>query len=172
MNKQKNSDNNFGMAAESQRQANDLEAYPDIHIISQPQPWRSYAPFLKGIGIVSNQAGRLCLSDEGIKFCKEPAKRHLAELIQDRFRLFGEVLELPVQSPATIEEVNKKLCEAYELNWVNLSNVRRVDFFHFIGEKFNLKASSVESMLSFLKVSGLIEEVGRNVYIATPAAKA
>ena len=258
-------------------QANDLDTFPNIHKISQPQPWRSYAPFLKGIGLASNQAGILCLSDAGIKFCAEPTQRHLADLIQDRIRLFGEALELLALSPTTVEEVDKQLCEAYGLSWGNLSNTRRrmdwlevleliqgvgnrkweatlagrealkdwflvtpdvlepidsglsdikiaeppteiaillqhltdspemhkrrstyniwvpspnridnlrvitqaaseriskVDFFNFIEEEFKLKASSVESMLPFLKVSGLIEEVGRNVYLATPAAKA
>lgn len=258
-------------------QANDLDAFPDIHEISQPQPWRSYTPFLKGVGLVSNQAGILCLSDAGVEFCAEPTQRYLADLIQDRIRLFGEVLEMLAFSPATVEEVDKQLCEAYRLNWSNLSNTRRrmdwlevlgliqgignrqweatvagrdaltdwclvtpdvlesldsdssdieiadppeeiavllqrltnspelhekrstyniwvpspnrienlrvitqvaseritrADFFQFIGEEFNLKVSSVESMMPFLKVSGLIEEVGRNIYLATPAAKA
>lgn len=50
--------------------------------------------------------------------------------------------------------------------------IARNDLFHFIGEEFKLRASSVDSMLPFLKASGLLEEVGRNVYVATPAAKA
>lgn len=50
--------------------------------------------------------------------------------------------------------------------------IAKADLFHFIEEEFNLKTSSVESMLPFLKVSGLIEEVGRNIYMATTAANA
>ena len=50
--------------------------------------------------------------------------------------------------------------------------ITKTDLFTFIANKFNLKLSSVESMLPFLKASGLLEEVGRNIYVATPAAKA
>lgn len=50
--------------------------------------------------------------------------------------------------------------------------VSRAELFEFIESEFNLKASSVESMMPFLKADGLIEEVGRNIYIATTAAKA
>lgn len=46
------------------------------------------------------------------------------------------------------------------------------EFFQFISEEFSLKARSTETMMPFLKASGLMEEVGRNIYIATPAAKA
>lgn len=258
-------------------QANDLDSYPNIHITSQIQPWRSYAPFLKSIGLASNRAGALCLSDAGTKFLAEPTKRYLADLIQDKIRLFGEVLEILSLSSATVEEVNKQLCDAYGLSWGKLSNTRRrmdwletldliqgignrkwevtidgraalndwclvtpnvleihnsdlsnieideppaeiaillqrlidspemhkrrstyniwapspnridnlrviiqaaseritkADFFHFIEEEFKLKASSVESIMPFLRASGLIQEVGKNVYLATPAAKA
>lgn len=258
-------------------QANDLDAFPDINVISSSQPWRSYAPFLRGIGLVNNQAGALCLSEAGIKFRANPSKRQLANLIQDRVRLFAEALELVAAAPATVEEINEQLCVNYGLSWSNLSNTRRrmdwlevlglieaignhkweittagrdalkdwylvsphvielpdsvtgdveiteppseiaillqrlenspemhkkrsryniwvpspnridnlrviiqaaseriakADLFHFIEEEFNLKTSSVESMLPFLKVSGLIEEVGRNIYMATTAANA
>lgn len=50
--------------------------------------------------------------------------------------------------------------------------VDKNELFGFISKRFNLKTSSVESMLPFLRVSGLVEEVGRNVYQSTPAAKA
>jgi len=258
-------------------QATDLDAHPDFLKIPSPQPWRSYTPFLKGVGLVNNQAGILHLSEAGIKFRANPEKKQLADLIQDRVRLFGEVLEFLALTPSTIEEVDEQLCRAYGLNWANLSNTRkrmdwlevlsliegvgnrkwattaagksamedwclvtpnvlenpdsdsgdieiteppaeiavllqgladspethhkrstyniwvpspnridnlrliiqtaserisRVDFFHFIEEEFHLKASSVESMLPFLKASGLLEEVGRNVYSATAAANA
>ncbi|WP_271004147.1 restriction endonuclease [Listeria seeligeri] len=258
-------------------QATDLDAVPNLHIISNQQSWRSYASFLKVIGLANNQAGTLVLSDAGTEFLTNPTQRQLANLIQDRIRLFGEVLELLSLAPATIEEVDEQLCKAYELNWSNLSNTRRrmdwlevldlievignrkwkitvegvnalkdwclvtpkfleipetdssdveiaeppaeisfllqrledspenhkkrstyniwvpspnrienlriiiqaaseriarVDLFRFIEDEFNLKTSSVESMLPFLKVSGLLEEVGRNIYLATPAANA
>jgi type III secretion system FlhB-like substrate exporter len=54
----------------------------------------------------------------------------------------------------------------------SLERVSRADLFKFIEEEYNLKTSSVESMMPFLKADGLLEEVGRNIYVATPAAKA
>lgn len=44
--------------------------------------------------------------------------------------------------------------------------------YDFIESEFSLRESSAESMLPFLKASGLLEEVGRSIYVATPAAKA
>lgn len=83
-------------------QVNDLDAYPDLSDNFRPQPWRSYVPFLRSIGLVSNQAGMLCLSEAGIQFCAKPDKCDLADLIQDKIRLFGEVLELLDTAPATV----------------------------------------------------------------------
>lgn len=258
-------------------QINDLNTYPQINGIKDSQSWRSYASFLKGLGLVTNQSGVLGLSASGMAFHNDPTKRHLADLIQDKFRLFGEALEYLALTPSTVEELDQKLCESYALDWNNLSNTRkrmdwlemldliqnignrkwaatsdgkdalkdwclvrpealaffdsetseieiaappaeiamllqnladspelhkkrctyniwvpspnrienlriilqyaseriaRNDLFHFISEEFKLKVSSVDSMLPFLKASGLLEEVGRNVYVATPAAKA
>lgn len=258
-------------------QANDLDSLPNIDDLTQPQAWRDYATFLKSVGLVRNQAGRLMLSDVGKKFLAEPSQRNLADQIQDRFRLFGEVLGILEIKSATVEDTNKQLCDSYALSWNNLSNIRRrmdwlevlgliqaignrkwevtdsgrealkkwclvnpetikfmhsesndieidnppeeiaillqqlkdspemhkkrstyniwvpspnrienlrmiiqvssdqiakTDLFKFIKREFNLKSSSVESMLPFLKASGLLEEIGRNIYIATPAAKA
>lgn len=50
--------------------------------------------------------------------------------------------------------------------------IDRKKLFELVKKRFNLKTSSVEGMMPFLRVSGLIEEVGRNVYLATTAAKA
>lgn len=256
--------------------ANDLDTIPSIPGINQLQPWRTYMPFLKGIGLVSNQAGVLCLSDKGIKFLNNSTKMQLANIINEKIRLFGEVLNLIALEPATVEEVNESICKEYGLKWNHLGNIRRRmdwlevleliqeignrkwkitedgiralndwnlitpeilepidlglnefeipdppediaillnnlivspelhnkrstyniwapspnrienlriivqsatekiarnEFFDFICKEFNLKLSSVESMLPFLKVAGFIEEVGRNIYIATAAAK-
>lgn len=217
------------------------------------------------------------LSEEGQKFAAEPTQRKLADLIQDRFRLFGEILDIINAEPITVEEVDKKICKKYGLNWNNLSNTRkrmdwlevlgliqavgnrkwevteqgkdaliewcivspevleaedsdmddveiteppveiaallqklseapelhkkrctyniwvpspnrienlriiiqfalhkvsRKELFEFIENQFKLRISSAESMLPFLKASGLLEEVGRNVYRATAAAQA
>lgn len=261
----------------SNNQANDMDAIPHMDNISDPPTWRAYAPFLKGMGLATNQAGALYLSPDGAAFQKEPTKVHLANLIQDKTRLFGEVLVLLNSSASTVEEINKLLCEQYGLTWKNLSNTRRrmdwlevlgliqgvgnrkwevtadgkeilkgwcivspevlksldsnmkkivipeppqeiasilqqlvespdlhkkrstyniwapspnrienlrvitqfatervskADYYHFIEDEFHLKASSVESMFPFLKAAELIEEVGRNIYLATPIAKA
>ena len=261
----------------SENQANDLDAIPQLDSTSNPQTWRTYTGFLKGIGLVSNQAGMLRLSKEGENFCANPTKRFLAELLQEKVRLFGEVLDIIARQEATVEEVDKILCSSYGLSWANLNNTRRrmdwlevlgliqamggrkwqvteagkealskwciitpetlemmdhhseevqllsppteievllqqlrnnpelhkkrntyniwapspnrienlrtivqfaeekiekATFFSYIGDEFGLKPSSVESMLPFMKASGLLEEVARSVYMATPAAKA
>lgn len=48
----------------------------------------------------------------------------------------------------------------------------RVELLEFIASTFNLRRSSVDSMLPFLRASGLILEVGLGVYQASPAARA
>lgn len=255
----------------------DLSSSPNLSSTNTTYPWRVYAPFLKGVGLVSNKSGLLCLTDIGETFAKLQSKRYLANLLHEKYRLFGEVLVLLELNPKTIEEVDKELRREYGLDWANLSNTRRrmdwlevleliecvgnrkwglttegksaisewsiisadvvdmtltededinilpppmeiaellsvlednpalhkkrntyniwspspnrienlrmivqyaservsrSELFEFIESEFNLKVSSVESMMPFLKADGLIEEVGRNVYIATTAAKA
>ena len=254
----------------------DLNLSPAISLASTSYPWRTYVPFLKGVGLVSNRSGILNLSDKGLDFLKTLSKIDLANMLHDKYRLVGEILNLLATNPKTIEEVDKELCQAYCLEWANLSNTRRrmdwlevleliqnvgnrkwgltdsgknaleewllvspdivdmesneseianiapppteinelliklkdnpslhykrntyniwvpspnrienlrtiiqfsvekvtrSDLFKFIEEEFNLKTSSVESMMPFLKADGLLEEVGRNIYIATAAAK-
>lgn len=258
-------------------QATDMDTCPELQGIPTPKLWREYAPFLKSVGLVSNRAGMLYLTGDGIAFCNDLTKRHLADLMQNKFRLFGEVLEILAVEPGTVQEINSKLCKTYNLDWTNCSKTRkrldwlevlgfiqgignrrwqvteegcnalktwslispdilvsfesvtndisiseppheiaillqrlaempelhrkrstyniwvpspnridnlrvitqfalervsRADLFQFIEDEFNLKKSSAESMLPFLKASGIIEEVGRNIYIATSAAKA
>ncbi len=256
--------------------ANDMDAAPDLpKKLSQGLTWRSYARFLNGIGLTTNQGGKLCLSENGIKFCKEPTKICLANIMQDKIRLFGEFVDFLTSTSATVEEVNDYFISEYKLNWNNLTSTRsrmnwldvlgliheigehkweateagkeaiknwiivkpealeiennnlkdlkiedppeeiaallqrlidspellserstyniwvpspnrignlrtivqfaservaREDFFKFIAEEFKLKSSTVDSILPFLKASGLIKEVGRNIYMATPAA--
>lgn len=106
-------------------QANDMDVTPLLNNISNPPTWRVYASFLKGMGLATNQAGVLHLSPEGVAFQQEPTKIHLANLIQDKTRLFGEVLALLSLDASTVEELNKLLCEQYGLSWKNLSNTRR-----------------------------------------------
>lgn len=70
-----------------------------------------------------------------------------------------------VPSPNRIENLRTIIQFSFE-------RVSRSELFNFIEEEFSLKTSSVESMMPFLKADGLIEEVGRNIYVATAAAKA
>ncbi|MDR2834473.1 MAG: hypothetical protein LBV67_12240 [Streptococcaceae bacterium] len=46
--------------------------------------------------------------------------------------------------------------------------IEKEDLFSFITERFTLRRSSVESMLPFLKASGLLHEVRRGIFSATP----
>lgn len=118
----------------SQNKANDLNAKPVITEVSEIETWRNYLPFLKGLSLVSNQSGILYLSDEGVKFLKNPTKRQLADIIQDKFRLFGEVLNLLSLQSLTIEEANEEICKQYGLQWSNLSNIRRrMDWLEVLG---------------------------------------
>lgn len=255
----------------------DLGATPELKSIDVQYPWRIYAPFLKGVGLVSNRSGVLSLSDEGVAFIQAPSKHALANMLHDKYRLVGEVLDILTVTPKTVEDIDKELCREYGLDWTNLSNTRRrmdwletlgfiegvgnrkwglteegkkalenwelvtpgvvdadtckneeitispppaeieelllnlkenptlhqkrntyniwvpspnrienlrtivqfsnervsrSDLFKFIEDEFNLKTSSVDSMMPFLKADGLLEEVGRNIYVATSAAKA
>lgn len=255
----------------------DLGVTPELEMINNPYLWRTYAPFLKGVGLVSNRSGVLSLSDEGVEFLQSPSKDALAKMIHDKYRLVGEVLDILALSPKTVEDIDKEIRRQYCLDWANLSNTRRrmdwleilglievignrkwclteagkkaldkwelvtpevvdavtynneeivitpppteieelllnlkanpslhkkrntynvwvpspnrienlreiiqfsnervsrSDLFKFIEDEFNLKTSSVESMMPFLRADGLLEEVGRNIYVATPAAKA
>ncbi|MDO4177426.1 MAG: restriction endonuclease [Bacillota bacterium] len=258
-------------------QINDMNAVPEIPDYPNPQSWRSYIAFLKRMGLVINQSGSIRLSSDGHSFKDDPTKIRLANQIQSKCRLFGEVLNIIQIEPLTIEDIDRKICSDYNLDWANLSNTRRrtdwlevLDLIHAIGNRkweitdagtqalqewcivtpqaaqstdesdesiaipepplviaenlqrledspelhrkrntynlwvpspnrinnlrtilqfaserterselfafieneFGLKVSSVESMLLFLKASGLLEEVGRNIYIATPETKA
>ncbi len=258
-------------------QAVELDSSPNISCIANPQTWRTYSAFLKGMGLVKNRAGVLCLSDIGASFQNSPTQRSFADLIHGKVRLFGEVLAIIYFVPSTVEEVDALLCRNYNLTWSNLSNTRRrmdwlevlgfiqdvgnrkwavtiagkdalrewqlvspralmgngdnrenitlsnppveiadllqrlannpelhkkrctynlwapspnrienlrviiqfaservirSDFFQLIEDRFNLRESSVESMMPFLKAAGFLEEVGRNTYLATSAAQA
>ena len=263
-----------------QNESCSITDYPEIPDVSNVQTMREYFPFLKGIGLVRKQSNTLVLTKEGCKFRNHMSKEELAELIQNKYRLFGEILYLLTEEELTISEINNEICSKYNLRWANLSNTRKrtdwlevlelieplankkwkasslgeekikkwhlvspdaieqmeseslsdieiqeppeeiatllqrlydspelhkkrstynicvpspnndkidslrtiieyvcertskKELFRYICEEFSLKTSSVESMLPFLKASGLIEEVGRNVFIATPAAKA
>lgn len=94
----------------------DIDTRPELQGISTPKLWREYAPFLKSIGLICNRAGFLHLTDVGIAFCNDLTKRHLADLMQNKFRLFGEVLEILAVEPGTVQEINAKICKNYHLD--------------------------------------------------------
>ena len=257
---------------------NDVNDIPSITGITDIQPLNTYFPFFRGTGLLQNQSGLVSLTPLGNKLRNDPSKTQLANIIQDKFRLFGETLNLLISQPLTVEEVDSLLCSKYGLDWKNLSNIRRrmdwlevlnliepiggrkwkvtedgqliiktwclvspevvesmhsdnidnieipdapaeidtllknlsetptlhhkrntyniwvpspnrienlriiiqfaseriskAELFQYIQSEFNLKTGSVESMLPFLKASGLLEEVGKSIYTSTPAAKA
>ena len=132
-------------------QINDLSTYPQIDGIKDSQSWRSYASFLKGLGLVTNQGGVLELSASGMEFHDDPTKRRLADSFQDKFRLFGEALEYLALTPFTVEELNQKLCENYALDWNNLSNTRK--------------------RMDWLEMLDLIQNIGNRKWAATSAGK-
>lgn len=102
----------------------DLSSVPNLSFSDTTYLWRVYAPFLKGLGLVSNKAGMLCLTEIGETFVKLKSKRYLADLLHEKYRLFGEILTLLERNPKTVEEVDKELCRDYCLDWANLSNTR------------------------------------------------
>lgn len=53
-----------------------------------------------------------------------------------------------------------------------LEKIGREELFAFICQTFSLRRSSVESMLPFMRASGILVEVGRGVFEATAAARA
>lgn len=251
---------------------------PDLEgIASAPRTWREYATFLRSSGLAHNRAGVLCLTDIGSDFAANPARERLADILQGKYRLFGELLPILSETSLTVQEVNQRICLLFNLDWKNCSNVRkrmdwlevlgliesagnrrwrltekgrralkkwelvtpelvasfsshegvpvvkeppfeieetlqrlkdepslhrkrstyniwvpspnridnlrdivvfandkvsRKELFCYIENHFNLKSSSVESMLPFLKAADLIVEVGRALYTSTPAARA
>ena len=256
----------------------DINDVPTIVGIADVQPLSTYFSFFRGTGLLQNQAGLISLTTLGREFINDPSKEHFANIIQDKYRLFGETLNLLLSQPLTVEEIDRLLCSNYGLDWKNLSNIRRrmdwlevlnliepvggrkwiiteagraiiktwrlvspevvesihsdntegieipnapaeidsllkelakspalhqkrntyniwvpspnrienlrviiqfaseriskAELFQYIQKEFNLKVGSVDSMLPFLKASGLLEEVGRSIYTSTPAAKA
>lgn len=256
--------------------ANGMDDFPKLEGVFEPRTWREYVPFLKGIGIVGNHNGSLCLSETGEWLHRNLSFYNIASVMQERFRIFGEILYVLDSEPSTVQEVDEKICDLYKLKWKNCSNTRkrmdwlevlglidiignrkwvvtesgkralkewilvtpemldsfedaevsykiseapteisnmiqelydnnllqkerctynlwspspnkienlrkileyscekvtRIELFKYIGDEFNLKVSSIESMMPFLKASGLLEEVGRNIYITSSVAK-
>ena len=129
----------------------DMNLSPKLESTNTSYPWRTYAPFLKGVGLVRNHSGILSLSDIGKDFSKNPSKWQLAYLLHDKYRLVGEVLEMLISAPKTVEDIDKELCREYCLDWANLSNTRR--------------------RMDWLEVLGLIEGVGGRKWTVTEEGK-
>ena len=71
----------------------------------------------------------------------------------------------PQTSPNKVENLRVVLNAATE-------PIRKEEFFEFVCDTFKLSRSSVESMMPFLRAAGLLREVGRGIYEATPEAEA
>jgi hypothetical protein len=71
----------------------------------------------------------------------------------------------PPSNPNKVENLRTIINAAFE-------RIGREELFSFICESFDLKRSSVDSMLPFMRASGILVEVGRGVFEATPAARA
>lgn len=71
----------------------------------------------------------------------------------------------PPSSPNKVENLRTIINAA-------LHRIGREELFSFICRTYSLKRSSVDSMLPFLRASGILVEVGRGVFEATPAARA
>ena len=70
----------------------------------------------------------------------------------------------PSSNPNKVENLKTIINAAFE-------KIEREELFSFICQTFNLKDSSVQSMLPFMRASGVLVEVGRGIFEATPAAK-
>ncbi|WP_433138958.1 restriction endonuclease [Actinomadura nitritigenes] len=71
----------------------------------------------------------------------------------------------PASDPNKVENLKVCISAAAE-------PIQKEEFLSFIANRFELKRSSVDSMLPFMRAAGLLQEVRRGVFTATPAAKA
>ncbi|MFE1558364.1 restriction endonuclease [Streptomyces sp. NPDC058734] len=71
----------------------------------------------------------------------------------------------PKEDPNKIENLRTCIAAAEE-------QMEKDALLGFIANRFSLKRSSVDSMLPFMRAAGLLQEVRRGVFTATPAAKA
>lgn len=71
----------------------------------------------------------------------------------------------PKEDPNKIE--NMRTCIAAAAD-----QIEKEALLSFIADRFSLKRSSVDSMLPFMRAAGLLQEVRRGVFSATPAAQA
>lgn len=53
----------------------DLNLCPDTSCVTIEYPWRVYAPFLKGLGLISNRSGIISLTAAGEEFADSLSKK-------------------------------------------------------------------------------------------------
>ena len=92
--------------------ANGMDDFPKLEGVFEPRTWREYVPFLKGIGIVGNHNGSLCLSETGEWLHRNLSFYNIASVMQERFRIFGEILYVLDSEPSTVQEVDEKILQA------------------------------------------------------------
>lgn len=133
--------------------------------------WKSTSDglaFLEKAILVTPDALEISKDEEEIIITEAPYEiNELLQALEDNPELHKKrnTYNIWVPSPNRIENLRTIIQFSYE-------KVSRADLFKFIEDEFELKTSSVESMMPFMKADGLLEEVGRNIYIATTAAKA
>lgn len=101
-----------------------LDARPMAFGSEAKRPWREYVSPLKTLGLATNNRGTLKLTQNGDRYSESFDTSYLATLIADRVRLFAEVLELVIQQPLTVQEVNDRVVSDYELSWKTVTNAR------------------------------------------------
>ena len=131
--------------------ANGMDDFPKLEGVFEPRTWREYVPFLKGIGIVGNHNGSLCLSETGEWLHRNLSFYNIASVMQERFRIFGEILYVLDSEPSTVQEVDEKICDLYKLKWKNCSNTRK--------------------RMDWLEVLGLIDIIGNRKWVVTESGK-
>lgn len=60
----------------------DMNDKPILVATENTYSWRTYAPFLKGVGMVANKSGQLTLTQLGQQFCEKPTKRFIANFLE------------------------------------------------------------------------------------------
>ena len=68
------------------------------------------------IRIVINNAGKISLTDKGAEFCENPSKRAIADAIQDKYKIFGEILIFPQEPKQSIVKFSRFLPRIDEIN--------------------------------------------------------
>lgn len=130
----------------------EFDAVPLLPGIQSIRPWRHYLPALRTMGLVENRRGRIFLTADGKTFEENPSKDFLATLLARKIRLFGESLDLVIESPKTIKEIHSTLVNSYNItSWKTVANVR--------------------ARCTWLEALGLVEWLGANKIAATNSGR-